>query len=196
MQEDVIRYLSSFDESIVDFEIEEVRKSDENVLGKTYVVHTIHKLEEGGYQSILLKNESNGTRKMLALYRYMRSALEHGAVIFIDELSDRLHPLLSRNIILSFLNPETNPNHAQILFTTHDVWQFTNNLLRRDELWVTSKERDGVSSLYSVAEFKAEDGKKIRRDEALAKNYLVGNYGGIPELKPLFRIERRDGDGK
>lgn len=188
VQQDVIRYISSFDESIVDFEIEEIRKSDENVFGKTYVIHTIHKLENGGYQSILLKNESNGTRKMLALYRPLRFVLDHGGTIFIDEMNDRLHPLLGRNIILTFLSPATNPNHAQIIFTTHDVWQFTNELLRRDELWVTSKDKNGVSTLYSVAEFKDEDGNKIRKNSALARNYLVGSYGGIPELKPLFRI--------
>ena len=87
-----------------------------------------------------------------------------------------------------------NPNHAQLIFTTHDVWQFTNELFRRDELWVTDKNSDGVSTLYSVAEFKDADGRKIRRDEALVKNYLVGNYGGVPELKPLFRNGRRNSD--
>lgn len=195
VQEDVIRYISSFDESIVDFEIEEIRKSDENVYGKVYVVHTIHKLEDGGYQSILLKNESNGTRKMLALYRPLRYVLDHGGTIFIDEMNDRLHPLLGRNIILTFLNPATNPNHAQIIFTTHDVWQFTNELLRRDELWVTNKDKNGVSTLYSVADFKDEEGNKIRKNGALAKNYLVGSYGGVPELKPLFTMGG-DADGK
>ena len=196
VRENVLNYLSSFDESIVDFEIEEIRRSDDEVLGKTYVIHTIHKLPDGGFQSILLKNESSGTRKMLALYRPLRYALDHGGVIFIDEMNDRLHPLLGRNIILSFLNPEVNPNHAQLIFTTHDVWQFTNELLRRDELWVTDKNDDGVSTLYSVAEFKDADGRKIRRDEALVKNYLVGNYGGVPELKPLFRNGRRNPDGQ
>ena len=31
----------------MDFEIEEVKRSDEEVLGKSYVVHTIHKLADG-----------------------------------------------------------------------------------------------------------------------------------------------------
>lgn len=42
---------------------------DEDLFGKSYVIHTIHKLTDGsGLQSILLGNESSGTRKMLALY--------------------------------------------------------------------------------------------------------------------------------
>lgn len=197
VQENVLRFISSFDESIVDFEIEEIKKTDEELLGKTYVIHTIHKLADGnGLQSILLGNESSGTRKMLALYEPLKYVLDHGSVMFIDELNDRLHPLLVRNIILTFLTPGINVNHAQLILTTHDVWQFSNDLLRRDELWVTDKDRDGVSTLYSVADFKDEDGKKIRRNEALAKNYLVGSYGGIPALKPLTMMGRGDGDAE
>lgn len=191
VQENVLQFISSFDESIVDFEIEEIKKTDEGLLGKTYVIHTIHKLPDGsGLQSILLGNESSGTRKMLALYEPLKYVLEHGSVLFIDGLSDGLHPLLVRNIILTFLTPEINVNHAQLILTSHDVWQFSNELLRRDELWVTDKDRDGVSTLYSVADFKDEEGKKIRRNETLAKNYLVGSYGGIPALKPLTMMGR------
>ncbi|MBQ9009922.1 MAG: AAA family ATPase [Clostridia bacterium] len=195
VQEKVLRYISSFDESIVGFEVEEIRRSDEDVLGKAYVIHTIHALENGGKQSILLANESHGTRKMLALYGPMHSVMEHGSVLFIDELNDGLHPLLVRNIMLTFLDPGTNINHAQLILTTHDVWQFSNELLRRDELWVTDKNGNGVSTLYSVSDFKSEEGKKARRNEALAKNYLVGHYGGIPALKPLFNAERSGNDG-
>jgi AAA15 family ATPase/GTPase len=132
---------------------------------------------------------------MLSLYRPLKSVLEQGGVMFIDELNDRLHPLLVRNIILMFLTPEINTNHAQLILTTHDIWQFSNELLRRDELWVTDKDPDGVSTLYSVAEFKDEEGKKIRRNEALAKNYLIGSYGGIPALKPMTMMGRGETDG-
>ena len=195
VQENVLRYISSFDESIVGFEVEEIKKSDEELLGKAYVIHTVHKIADGGQQSILLVNESSGTRKMLSMYRPLKSVLEQGGVMFIDELNDRLHPLLVRNIILTFLTPEINTNHAQLILTTHDIWQFSNELLRRDELWVTDKDPDGVSTLYSVAEFKDEEGKKIRRNEALAKNYLIGSYGGIPALKPMTMMGRGETDG-
>ena len=195
VQENVLRYISSFDDSIVGFEVEEIKKSDEDMLGKAYIVHTVHKLAEGGRQSILLVNESSGTRKMLSLYGPLKRVLEQGGVMFIDELNDRLHPLLVRNIILTFLTPGINMNHAQLILTTHDIWQFSNELLRRDELWVTDKDASGVSTLYSVAEFKDEEGKKIRRNEALAKNYLIGSYGGIPALKPMTMMGRGETDG-
>ena len=112
----------------------------------------------------------------------------------IEELNARLHPLLVRNIILTFLSPEINTQNAQLVFTTHDIWQYSNELLRRDEIWMVNKKQDGVSELYSLVEFKDEEGNKVRRDEALAKNYLTGNYGAIPALKPMKMLKGRAAD--
>ena len=120
---------------------------------------------------------------MFALYPALQDTLESGGVLFVDELNARLHPLLVRGFLITFLNPETNPNHAQLVFTTHDSWQLSNNLLRRDEIWFTEKEQSGVSTLYSLADFVDEDGSKIRKDESYEKNYLLGKYGAIPTLK-------------
>jgi|GEM_PF-167076 len=69
--------------------------------------------------------------------------------------------------------------------TLYNIWQFSNDLLCRDEIWMVSKNNDGVSELYSLGEFKDEDGNKIRRDEVLSKKYIAGNYGAIPALKPM-----------
>lgn len=66
----------------------------------------------------------------------------------MDELNARLHPLLVRNIILTFLSPEINVKNAQLIFTTHDIWQLSSELLRRDEIWMVNKNKDGVSELF------------------------------------------------
>ena len=122
---------------------------------------------------------------MFALYPDLQEVLEKGSVFFIDELNARLHPLLVRNFVLTFLNPEINKNHAQLLFTTHDTWQLSNQLLRRDEIWFVKKDERGVSELYSLADFVDEEGARIRKDESYEKNYMVGKYGAIPMLKAL-----------
>ena len=137
-----------------------------------------------------LKEESAGTLKMLSLYPSFQEVMETGGVFFIDELNSRLHPLLVRNFLISFLDPKINKNHAQIIFTTHDSWTLANNLLRRDEIWFTEKDQDGISSLYSLADFSDEDGMKIRKDENYEKNYLLGKYGAIPELKTIILKEK------
>ena len=99
----------------------------------------------------------------------MSEVLEKGSVFFIDGLNARLHPLLVRNFLLTFLNPEINTNHAQIVFTTHDTWQISNQLLCRDEIWFVEKDERGVSTLYSLADFVDEDGSRIRKDENYEK---------------------------
>ena len=57
--------------------------------------------------------------------------------------------------------------------------------MRRDEIWFTEKNSSGVSTLYSLAEFKSEDGSKIRKDENVGKNYMLGKYGAVPSLRGL-----------
>lgn len=197
VQQNVTEYFASFDESIQKFEVEELPDEDEKGNRKHFTIDSLHKMADGvGMASIPLKHESSGTLKMFTLYPYLKDVLENGGTLFVDELNARLHPLLVRNIILTFLSPEINTQNAQLIFTTHDVWQFSNELLRRDEIWMVSKNQDGISELYSLSDFKDEEGNKVRRDEALAKNYLTGNYGAIPALKPMKMLTGRGVDGK
>ena len=147
--------------------------------------HVVLKSRLGSYRLIPLEEESAGTLKMFALYPELQDVLQKGGVYFIDELNARLHPLLVRNFILTFLNPEINTQHAQLVFTTHDTWQLSNRLLRRDEIWFTEKDKQGISTLYSLADFVDEDGSRIRKDENYEKNYLLGKYGAIPTLKTI-----------
>ena len=137
------------------------------------------------FAEIPLGSESAGTLKMFALYPELQEVISKGSIFFIDELNARLHPLLVRNFLLIFFNPNVNTKHAQLIFTTHDTWQLSNQLLRRDEIWFVEKDTDGISTLYSLADFVNTDGTHIRKDENYEKNYLVGKYGAIPTLKRL-----------
>ena len=183
VQKKVIEYFSSFDPSIIGFEVETVEDKSDTKSSKVRIdaVHKMVNAEET--TTIPLKLESAGTLKMFALYPLLQSVLESGGVLFVDELNARLHPLLVRTFVITFLNPETNPHHAQLLFTSHDAWQLNSNLLRRDEVWFTEKSDAGLSTLYSLADFADEDGTKIRKDENYEKNYLLGKYGAIPTMK-------------
>ena len=197
VQDNVVQYFASFDEAIQDFHVEELPQEDEKDTGKSYRIDAVHKMAGSEkLVSIPLKQESSGTLKMFALYPSLKEVLDNGGILFVDELNARLHPLLVRNIILTFLTPEINTQNAQLIFTAHDVWQFSNELLRRDEIWMVSKNRDGVSELYSLAEFRGEDGNKVRRDEALSKKYLTGSFGAIPALKPINMLAGRNVDGE
>lgn len=197
VQRNVAEYFSSFDEAIQGFAVEEHASEDEKDQNKSYRIDALHKMAGNDRTApISLKEESSGTLKMFALYPSLKEVLDKGATLFVDELNARLHPLLMRNIILTFLSSKINTQNAQLIFTTHDIWQFTNELLRRDEIWMVNKDREGVSELYSLVEFKDEEGNKVRRDEALAKKYLTGNYGAIPALKPMAMLRREMSDGE
>lgn len=191
VRKNVVKYLSAFDDSIVDFIVEKAPddKDDED---EHFKIEAVHKMVNSNKTvSIPLNEESAGTLKMFSLYPVFFETLTVGSVLFIDELNARLHPLLVRSFIIAFLDPEINVNHAQLVFTSHDSWQLNSNLLRRDEIWFTEKDHDGISTLYSLADFLDDDGLKIRKDENYEKNYLLGKYGAIPSLKSLdiFREE-------
>jgi AAA15 family ATPase/GTPase len=183
VQQKVVNYISAFDASIIGFEVEKIESGDDKKQPKVRI-DALHKMVNSKeIAKIPLKQESAGTLKMFALYPLLQEVLETGGALFVDELNARLHPLLVRNFLITFLNPEMNKNHAQLIFTSHDPWLLNNFILRRDEVWFTEKAENGVSILYSLADFVDEDGERIRKDENFEKNYLLGKYGAIPAMK-------------
>lgn len=182
IQNKVIDFFSTFDASIIGFNVEKIKGDGEDE--ERLKIDAVHKMVDSDKTvSIPLQHESAGTLKMFALYPMLQDVLTTGGVLFIDELNARLHPLLVRTFIITFLDPTINTKHAQLVFTSHDSWQLNGSMLRRDEIWFTEKDSNGISNLYSLADFVDEDGAKIRKDENYEKNYLLGKYGAIPTLK-------------
>ena len=193
VRKDVVRYFASFDESIVDFKVETIESTDKKD-GKHYKIDTVHKMVNSDTTATMpLREESAGTLKMFAIYPHLHNVLNNGGVLVIDELNSRLHPLLVRTLVLEFLNPELNKKHAQLIFTTFDSWSMNNETLRRDEIWFTNKDAQGLSTLYSLADIRGETSAKIRKDENYEKNYLLGKYGAIPTVKNFLIAESKDG---
>lgn len=184
IQKEYIQFISSFDRSIIGLEVDDSDSSN-----KTVDIKAAHVNEDGTKVLIDLNEESDGTLKMFALFPHMRKVLNSGGVLVIDELNSKLHPLLMRLIMQTFADPEQNPKNAQLIFTSHDVWQLKDNVLRRDEIWFTEKNQKGESDLYSLFDFIDESGKKIRKDEDYLKNYLSGKYGAIPALQKINLLE-------
>jgi AAA15 family ATPase/GTPase len=186
VQNKVVRFFESFDDSIKGFEVKKVITDDNKSDGEHYQIRTQHRIINSDKMALIpLQNESQGTLEMFSLYPSIEEVLKNGSVLFVDELNTKLHPLLVRNIIRTFLDPEINIKNAQLIFTTHDVWQMENDLLRRDEIWFTEKDSNGVSKLFSLAELSDSEGNKIRKDENYEKNYLNGKYGAIPYIKEI-----------
>ena len=188
VRKNLVSFINSFDDSIIDIEVEKISAIDENDKDN-YRVFTIHKSDKGTSTArISMNEESSGTKKMFSLYQTLLDVLEKGGVFFADELDIKLHPLLMRNILLTFTDKEKNSNNAQLIFTTHNTIYMDMDLLRRDEIWFVEKD-NGVSKLYSLDDITNEKGEKVRKDSNYEKHYLLGNYGAIPNLKNLLGRE-------
>ena len=188
VRKNLVSFINSFDDTIIDIEVEKISAIDESN-SDNYRVFTVHKSDKGTSTArISMNEESSGTKKMFSLYQTLLDVLKKGAVFFADELDIKLHPLLMRNILLTFTDKEKNPNNAQLIFTTHNTIYMDMNLLRRDEIWFVEKD-NGVSKLYSLDDITNEKGEKVRKDSNYEKHYLLGNYGAIPNLKNLLGRE-------
>ena len=181
VKKQVLDFLHSFDDSIFDLAFKEIPSSDKK---KKYNVFSVHHSEKGGSREFPLEAESAGTIKMFSLYNSFIRVLRNGGILFADELDIKLHPLLMRNIIIAFTDPEKNPHHAQLIFTTHNVTYLEMGIFRRDEIWFTKKNEER-SELYSLDDIEDKKGNKVRKDSDYAKNYLLGSYGAIPQLFDL-----------
>lgn len=188
-----------FDISKSNISFEELIKEDSNL--KELPDFILDKIKEDGMSTIKTEHiqynkydtfykmktfdlsfESDGTQKLLALTAPILDTLESGNVLIIDELDNSLHTDLVEAIIQLFNSSETNPNNAQLIFTTHDTNLLNQKLFRRDQIWFTQKSVLGQSELYSLVEY----GKgKTRDDLVLEKNYLEGKFGAIPHISSL-----------
>jgi len=123
------------------------------------------------------EEESQGTQKLFSLAGPLLDIIRNGKTLVIDELDRSLHPLLVRQIVRTFQDPELNRAGAQIIFSTHDTTLLDNELLRRDQIWLAEKQADQSSELIPLSDFSP------RKGEALEKGYLSGRYGGVPILR-------------
>ena len=190
-KKELLRFIKTFDSGIEGIKttpdsIEEVQNNN-----RVVKVELIHRGEDNKLKALPLDLESNGTRKMFHLFDFFMDALKNGMVLFIDELDAKLHPLLTRYIINLFHNSETNIGNGQLIYSTHDTVNLNKDTFRRDEIWFTEKNRDGVSEIYALSDYILEDdedsknktGKKVRNDATYNKDYLTGRYGAIPVLE-------------
>lgn len=131
-----------------------------------------------------LNEESKGTQTLFRMGLPIIQAIKQGGVLLIDELESSLHPALAQNIVRQFNDPVSNPENAQIIFTTHDTNLLGTTMgeaaLRRDQIWLTEKDTEGATVLYPLTDYMP------RKAENIERGYLQGRYGAIPVLGNLL----------
>lgn len=133
-----------------------------------------------GQKDVMLFNESGfnseGTVRLLDYLGWILAALDNGRVIFIDEIDSRLHFLVVDYIVKLFNSIENNPKNAQLICTAHNVMLMDDGL-RRDQIYFTSKDSRGRSTLVSLADYTG-----VRKTDLFSKRYLAGFYAAIPDM--------------
>ncbi|PPK61941.1 AAA15 family ATPase/GTPase [Malaciobacter marinus] len=199
-KEKIINLVKTADIGIDDIQVEEEDVPLE-VIEKLQLPEFIkdEMVKEGGFKSITLntlhqkfdnngkvidnvifeleKEESKGTRKFFAMSAPILDTLENGKILIIDELDASLHPILTQHLIKLFHDENINKNNAQLIFATHDTNLLKKTIFRRDQIWLSEKDKFGSTDLYSLAQFK-----NVRKNEDFEKQYIHGKYGAIPYL--------------
>jgi len=149
-------------------------------------MQTIHRLFDGkqevGEQPLPLSEESEGTRKFVALFSKIMDMGKNGGVFIVDELERSLHPILTKILLPIFSNPITNPKQAQIIFTSHDAT--LQEALDNDQINLLEKDKYGATEIYTVSDIRG-----LRNGASIEKRYLSGQLGGIPNIN-LYQITK------
>ena len=139
----------------------------------------LHHMGAEGSIPIDTEHESQGTLAWVGMLGPMLDSIRRGSALLVDELDGSLHPHLVQRFIQLFQSRRTNPRCAQLIFNAHDptiLGDTVQRSLGRDQIWLTEKNADGATTLYSMAEFGPKG------EEALGRRYLQGRYGGVPML--------------
>jgi len=146
------------------------------------IANLMHKGDGGKEYKLDIDYESAGTKALLSVIGPILKCLNDGGVLLIDELSNTLHPLLSRKLVSLFSDSSKNLAKAQLVFTTHDTNLLCGGLFRRDQIWFAEKDRIGGTHLYPLTDIEVD-----KRDN-LEKGYLQGRFGAIPFLGNVDQI--------
>lgn len=181
--EDILVEKKPFDATVLPNDIPEQLKDviasdlkDKQILK----IKTVRKGVDGKPVTFNLDEESDGTQKLFSFAGPWIDSLANGYVLFIDELHDNLHPRLVQFLVELFHNNETNPDNAQLVFTTHETSILNQEVFRRDQIWFCEKNEEQATTLYPLTDFSPRKGR-----ENLELAYLSGRYGALPYVRPL-----------
>ena len=154
-----------------------VTRKDGELVAKKLV--TFHPKADGTEVKFEMRQESDGSQRVIDLLPAFLdlSNVASKKVYVIDEVDRSLHTLLTRKLLESYLSRCSAETRTQLLFTTHDALIMDQQLLRRDEMWVTERDLAGASNLFSFSEYK-----DVRYDKDIRKSYLQGRLGGVPRI--------------
>lgn len=139
--------------------------------------HTVENDRGKEIYELNFMHQSNGTRRLLGIEAAVYDLCRNGSFLMIDEMDASLHPEIMEYVLRQFL---LQPSRSQLLITTHydGLLKKVDDLIRKDNIWFTEKEKSGASQLYSLVEFKG-----LSKITNIDKAYRNGIFGALPQIK-------------
>ena len=155
--------------------VEEETLMEKGKKSKILIPVAFHSLS-GEEKELDFYHESSGTKALFTVFPGILLTLAHGGISSWDEIEGDLHPDMVLAIVRLFLQPETNPHNAQILFSSHNHEVL--KLLNPDQVLLAEKE-DGV---FSVAR-RLDTIEGITMDDNIYGRYMAKAYGAKPNIQ-------------
>ena len=117
------------------------------------------------------EDESTGTLRTLGLETALYELLNNGkSVLSVDEIETSIHPKLVEKILFEYLK---NNSRTQLIVTTHNdgLLDLVDDLIRKDSIWFTDKDENGVTDLYKLTDFKGIEQLKSMREAYRNKRF-------------------------
>jgi hypothetical protein len=146
-------------------------------IGSRALIEFLHS-QRGSYPVWLdAAYEAAGAHRVLGLLGPLFGTIDNGKLLAIDEFDTSLHPLLAR-FLIQFINFSAGPaRSAQLLLTSHNTTLMDLDILRRDEIWLIELDDVNASVLSPLLR------SSPRKHEMIAKGYLRGRYGAVPNIE-------------
>ena len=141
---------------------------------KAYLPIGLHSDDKGRGFELPFFDESSGTKSLFVQLRRILPILEDGGIAVIDELDNDLHPHMLPLLIELFKFEQTNPNHAQLIFTCHTPEVL--NILKKHQIYLVEKENLESDS------WRLDTISGLRSDDNLYAKYYAGSLGGTPDV--------------
>lgn len=162
--------LANLDVGFHDFESEELK-----IEGRK-VYRIVHMYGDTSF-STPLRYESSGTKRAILILRYIFEALSRsGGVAALDEIDAYLHPDIVEVFVKLFTSSVTNPNGAQLIFSSHSHQLLAE--LDKQQIILVEKSDAGATDAWRLDEVTG-----VRADDNYYNKYIAGAYGGKPKIK-------------
>lgn len=125
----------------------------------------------------LIEQESSGTKRMIVILDCIMKALsvKGGGIAVIDEIDAFLHPDIVEAFVELFMSPATNPNRAQLLFSTHNH-RLLNSFDSR-QIILVEKNEHGKTEAWRLDEVEG-----VKSTDNYYTRYISGAYGARPKI--------------